>query len=471
MAKFCGRCGTRLDEATGLCPNCDRAILAELSKKRKKSSGGAKRFFVVLGVILLVLILLAGALLALDYFEVIDLPVDRVTQLWERPEQTYVPEEEEDPETLPEETEAPAETEEIPVMETEPETEPTLPVQPQFLLKLETMELSYVDNPVSHASASSTYSGDLATHDVLNLLDGDPKTNWTEGASGLGLGEYLEFQFGETCQLNSVTIRGGNHFSKQRYLDNARPENVTLTFSNGAAQTFTISDVMEPQELVLQAPIMTSSVRITIDSAYSGRKYADTVISEISFEAYTRQSETVELPTEETACASVQFRRYVSGGKLSAVMTGSDASGMKLWSYESGTYNVAQSPAVEVVGAHGDTFYFVENGIVKALALEDGSLRWENKDFGGYPSAHAFGEDGSLYLSGYFTPDFFAMDGSGNTVQKIKSFHNDLYWACDMILMDHYAVIKMEGHPDDMEPEKSMVRVDLTDFSYELPER
>lgn len=23
MAKFCGKCGARLDEATGLCPNCD----------------------------------------------------------------------------------------------------------------------------------------------------------------------------------------------------------------------------------------------------------------------------------------------------------------------------------------------------------------------------------------------------------------------------------------------------------------
>ena len=23
MAKFCGKCGAKLDEATGLCPNCD----------------------------------------------------------------------------------------------------------------------------------------------------------------------------------------------------------------------------------------------------------------------------------------------------------------------------------------------------------------------------------------------------------------------------------------------------------------
>lgn len=35
MAKFCGRCGTRLDEATGLCPNCDAAKLEASSVQKK----------------------------------------------------------------------------------------------------------------------------------------------------------------------------------------------------------------------------------------------------------------------------------------------------------------------------------------------------------------------------------------------------------------------------------------------------
>ena len=28
MAKFCGKCGTKLDESTGLCPNCNREQLS-----------------------------------------------------------------------------------------------------------------------------------------------------------------------------------------------------------------------------------------------------------------------------------------------------------------------------------------------------------------------------------------------------------------------------------------------------------
>ena len=33
MAKFCGKCGSRLDEATGLCPNCDAEKIKELVEK------------------------------------------------------------------------------------------------------------------------------------------------------------------------------------------------------------------------------------------------------------------------------------------------------------------------------------------------------------------------------------------------------------------------------------------------------
>ena len=39
MAKFCGKCGSKLDEATGFCPNCD----AEKIKKQEEQSSGQKK--------------------------------------------------------------------------------------------------------------------------------------------------------------------------------------------------------------------------------------------------------------------------------------------------------------------------------------------------------------------------------------------------------------------------------------------
>lgn len=36
MAKFCGKCGTKLDEVTGLCPNCDAEKMEQTNKKKRK---------------------------------------------------------------------------------------------------------------------------------------------------------------------------------------------------------------------------------------------------------------------------------------------------------------------------------------------------------------------------------------------------------------------------------------------------
>ena len=41
MAKFCGKCGTRLDEATGLCPNCDASALKEKQAAPAKAEKAA----------------------------------------------------------------------------------------------------------------------------------------------------------------------------------------------------------------------------------------------------------------------------------------------------------------------------------------------------------------------------------------------------------------------------------------------
>lgn len=111
MANYCGKCGSKLDEATGLCPNCDAAKIKQhydkttedktpvrkedkIDKRTKKKalkarkkavkrekranwSTGKKirRFFLklILTVILLV-VLIAGVMGALVYFGVVDIP-------------------------------------------------------------------------------------------------------------------------------------------------------------------------------------------------------------------------------------------------------------------------------------------------------------------------------------------------------------------------------------------------------------
>lgn len=148
------------------------------------------------------------------------------------------------------------------------------------------IEWKKVANPVMTTSASSTYSGDRATHDAINLLDGDTKTNWTEGVQGDGIGEYVEFTFVDNYLLNAIFIYPGNQYDEDRYLDNSRPEKVSVTFSDGTTIGFTLKDMMDGQAMVMPEPVMTDSVRITIHSVFHGAKYTDTVISDVSFDAY-----------------------------------------------------------------------------------------------------------------------------------------------------------------------------------------
>ena len=95
MAKFCGKCGARLDEVTGLCPNCDADKMQKDSKKKSKSerrtqkkaakrekrarwSTGKKirRFFLKLILTVIILAVLAvGITGTLVYFDVVDIPV------------------------------------------------------------------------------------------------------------------------------------------------------------------------------------------------------------------------------------------------------------------------------------------------------------------------------------------------------------------------------------------------------------
>ena len=42
MSKFCGKCGSKLDEKTGLCPNCDLIRFNQNSGKAENQKPGKK---------------------------------------------------------------------------------------------------------------------------------------------------------------------------------------------------------------------------------------------------------------------------------------------------------------------------------------------------------------------------------------------------------------------------------------------
>lgn len=168
------------------------------------------------------------------------------------------------------------------------DTKPTIAVgTTEESLEVETVPkkiISLPENAYSIVGASSTYNGDRATHIPYNLLDGNPKTNWTEGAPGYGEGEWVDFHFQEKQSVAGFTIWAGNHYDDSYYVKNARPKTITLTFPDGSTQEYALRDKREEQTFHFDQTVETESVCLTITSVYDeGAVYEDTVISEISF--------------------------------------------------------------------------------------------------------------------------------------------------------------------------------------------
>lgn len=151
----------------------------------------------------------------------------------------------------------------------------------------EKKSVSDVDN-TSYATvgtifASSEYDKDSVTHSTHNLVDGNVKTNWTEGVPGYGVGEYLEFTFTESCCLYEIYISAGNFNTESYFLANSRPASLRLTYEDGSSEVLELQNVMQEQILKPQHAVPSKTVRLTIESVYEGSKYQDTVISEIYF--------------------------------------------------------------------------------------------------------------------------------------------------------------------------------------------
>jgi len=87
MAKYCGKCGSRLNENNGLCPHCNADELKALKKADKKAKKRAKRdamtsgrkvkrfLLKLIAILLMLAVLLAGLVGVLVYFDLVDIPV------------------------------------------------------------------------------------------------------------------------------------------------------------------------------------------------------------------------------------------------------------------------------------------------------------------------------------------------------------------------------------------------------------
>lgn len=167
---------------------------------------------------------------------------------------------------------------------------------------------------------------------------------------------------------------------------------------------------------------------------------------------------------EGEGAVSVHFEHVYTGSVEYAVITAEDAAGSEIWSRTTGNYECAQLDWVCEIAANGDAYYYCEDGAIVALNLSDGTELWRNDEFGGSASAFAFGDDGTLYVCGYFGPDFFAVDAEGNTLNRIDMLDPGIYWPYEMAYLGDRIAITFEGSDSG---ESTVLYVNLNGYSHD----
>jgi hypothetical protein len=138
--------------------------------------------------------------------------------------------------------------------------------------------------PMTVASASSVRKQDKGNFYFPSFaFDKNSNTAWCEGASGAGVGEWIDFQFHSEVRLRQIKIQPGYFKTSQIWRDNNRVAAALIEFSDGTSQTARFSDEMQTQTIEVGAK-QTRWLRITIEDVYEGAHDSeDTLVSEVSF--------------------------------------------------------------------------------------------------------------------------------------------------------------------------------------------
>jgi hypothetical protein len=129
----------------------------------------------------------------------------------------------------------------------------------------------------------------LCRYHAVKAGDGRADTCWAEGASGNGVGEWLEISFPQSRGVGGLEVVSGFAGSEETRRANGRPAELRVELYREGAKVseeiLTLEDTADRQEFFLKAGTLDgiTAARITVSAVYAGEKYDDTCISEIEF--------------------------------------------------------------------------------------------------------------------------------------------------------------------------------------------
>lgn len=130
-------------------------------------------------------------------------------------------------------------------------------------------------------TGSSSYdkSGE---YDAVKVTDGWLDTWWIDGTPGSGQGESFQIDLGGEKTLKSFGLSTGADQTDTAWSASNRASKVTLTFSDGSSQSFSLADTKGLQRFDLKA-VKTRSVKVTIDAVTVGGARNELYVGEVRF--------------------------------------------------------------------------------------------------------------------------------------------------------------------------------------------
>ncbi|MFP3897148.1 MAG: NADase-type glycan-binding domain-containing protein [Anaerolineales bacterium] len=148
-------------------------------------------------------------------------------------------------------------------------------------------------SPFARASASSHLPSDrYGQYFAHAAVDESLDTAWAEGASGPGIGEWIEITFPGQFELYAIDLANGYQRSDDLFAKNNRVKQATLIFSDGEQMTVDLADERGRQHIDLietrGTTVETDTIRVIIDEVYPGTAYDDTCLAEIEIYGVTK---------------------------------------------------------------------------------------------------------------------------------------------------------------------------------------
>lgn len=140
-------------------------------------------------------------------------------------------------------------------------------------------------------TASSVLYEEGYSYNLENLIDQDPSTCWSEGATGNGIGESVTYDFkGGVRSVRGLAIMPGFHKSEDLLKKNGKPVSISIEgiCPGQPRQEFTYtlpgtSDIGEMIYLDFGGAIDMTECTVTIEEVREGSKFDDCCISEMYF--------------------------------------------------------------------------------------------------------------------------------------------------------------------------------------------